>query len=146
MNKSFFLLLNQLKNFNLPKGGYAIFGSGPLGIRNIRDTHDLDIIIDEKLFDKYKDMSDWEFKSFKRDGRYIEMIENNGIEFYKKWGPGDWNTSRLIDEAEFIDGFPFVKLKIVKEWKQISGRGKDLKDIQLIEKYLQKLEKQKKII
>ncbi|PIZ55932.1 hypothetical protein COY23_03855 [bacterium (Candidatus Torokbacteria) CG_4_10_14_0_2_um_filter_35_8] len=143
MNKSFSLFLNQLKKLNLPKGKYAIFGSGPLGIRNIRDAHDLDLIVGEELFNKYKGMPCWEFKSFERDGRYVEMIENSGIEFYKNWGPGNWDTRKLINEAEFIDNLPFVRLEEVKKWKKISGREKDLKDVKLIEKYLQKSEKQK---
>ncbi|MCD6442311.1 hypothetical protein J7L24_02110 [bacterium] len=143
MNKSFSHFLEQLKKLNLPKGKFAIFGSGPLGVRNIRDTHDLDVIIDEELFDKYKIMPGWESKNFERDGRYVEMIENSGIEFYKKWEPGDWNARRLIDEAEFIDDLPFVRLEEVKKWKEISGREKDLKDIQLINEYLEKSRKQK---
>lgn len=30
MNKSFSLFVEQLKKLNLPKGKYAIFGSGPI--------------------------------------------------------------------------------------------------------------------
>ena len=143
MNKSFSLFLEKLKNLNLPKGKFAIFGSGPIGVRNIRDTHDLDIIITKELFDKYKNMQGWEVKNFERDGRYVEMIENSGIEFYNNWGPGEWDTNQLINEAELIDNLPFVNLDTVIKWKQISGRKKDLKDIQLIKTFLQKSKKQK---
>jgi len=143
MNKSFSLFLEQLKKLNLPKGKFAIFGSGPLGIRNIRDTHDLDLIVDESIFDEYKNMPGWESKSFDRDDRHVEMIENSEIEFYKTWGPGDWDTRQLIDNAEIIDNLPFVKLEEVKKWKKISGREKDLKDVQLINEYLEKSQKQK---
>ncbi len=141
MNKSFFIFLEQLKKRNLPKNTYAIFGSGPLGVRNIRDTHDLDLIIDEQLFDKYKNMPHWKFKNFVIDNRYVEMIENNWIECYKKWGPGAWNTQQLIRKAEFINNMPFVKLETVKKWKRILGREKDLKDIQLIDEYIQRTNK-----
>ncbi len=140
MNKSFQLFLIQLKKLSLPKDKYAIFGSGPLAVRNIREAHDLDIILDKDLFDTYKNISGWDFKKLlKKDGRYVEVIEKGGVEFYKEWGPGDWDTHALINEAEYIDGLPFVKLETVKEWKQVAGREKDAKDIQLIEKYLQNM-------
>ena len=50
MNKSFSLYLGEVKKLNLPKGKYAIFGSGPLAIRNIRDTHDLDVIVKNDIY------------------------------------------------------------------------------------------------
>lgn len=52
-------LLNEFKKLNLPKGEYLIYGSGPLGIREIRKIHDLDIIVKDsfyrKLLKKYKE-------------------------------------------------------------------------------------------
>ncbi|MFW5853020.1 MAG: hypothetical protein ACOCU8_00070 [Patescibacteria group bacterium] len=41
----------------------------------------------------------------------------------------------MIDTAETIANFPFVQLKYVVEWKTQLGREKDLKDIELIQKY-----------
>jgi len=42
----------------------------------------------------------------------------------------------LIDGAEIIDGLPFVKLERVLAWKKLNTREKDLKDIEVIEKFL----------
>jgi hypothetical protein len=40
-----------LKKWNLPIGKYAITGSGPLGIRNLREINDIDIIVTSELWD-----------------------------------------------------------------------------------------------
>ncbi|MDP2856193.1 MAG: hypothetical protein Q8N90_03725 [bacterium] len=56
---------------------------------------------------------------------------------WKGWKPGQWDIKQLIREAEIIDGLPFVKLKYVLKWKKLSGREKDLKDIETIERFLQ---------
>jgi len=37
--------LDELKQLNLPLDTYAIFGSGPLSVRGIRENHDLDILV-----------------------------------------------------------------------------------------------------
>ena len=42
--------LAELKALNLPLGHYAIFGSGPLAVRGIREAADLDIIVSESLW------------------------------------------------------------------------------------------------
>jgi len=44
--------LEKLRKLNLPLGKYAIFGSGILAIKNIRETSDLDIIAKKDLFDQ----------------------------------------------------------------------------------------------
>ena len=57
------------------------------------------------------------------------------IEIFNNWLPfKDINV--LIDSADIIEGFRFVKLEYVLEWKKFLGREKDLIDIKLIENYL----------
>lgn len=46
----------------------------------------------------------------------------------------------LIDNAEIINGVPFVKLEEVIKWKKAFGRPKDLEDIKRIEEFLKKEE------
>ena len=57
----------------------------------------------------------------------------NGLTFGTSWAYGDFDVSLLIDEAEVIDGIPFVRLDHVIEFKRIAGRPKDLLHIRLLE-------------
>ncbi|MBU1180187.1 nucleotidyltransferase domain-containing protein [Patescibacteria group bacterium] len=125
-------LFQRVKELKLPIGKYALFGSAPLGIRKLKDCHDIDIVVTEDLWNEYKSKN-WEIKTMPHGSQYLL---NNEIELWKDWKPGNWDIQELIDEAEMIDGIPFVKLEYVIEWKRKNGREKDLKDIETIEKLL----------
>jgi hypothetical protein len=129
-NKDLFQIVKELK---LPVGKYALFGSAPLGIRELKDCHDIDIIVTEDLWNEYKNKN-WEIKIMPYGSQYLCDGE---IELWKDWYPGKWNIQELVDEAEMIDELPFVRLERVLEWKKLSGREKDLKDIEIIEKFSQ---------
>ena len=134
MNKEFLLQLEKLKKLNLPFGQYAIFGSGILVAKDIRNASDVDIIAKQALFNKL-----WE--------KYSECIVNkpfrcliiNGIEIVDNRWDNDNNqesTDKMIDNAEIIDGLPYVNLQDTILWKTQQNREKDLRDIELINNYL----------
>ncbi|OGE76230.1 MAG: hypothetical protein A3K06_00250 [Candidatus Doudnabacteria bacterium RIFCSPHIGHO2_01_52_17] len=125
-------LFQRVKELKLPIGKYALFGSAPSGIRGLKDCRDIDIIVTEDLWDEYKSKG-WETRVMPRGSQYLW---NDEIELWKDWYPGKWDIKKLIDEAEMIDELPFVKLEHVVKWKRQSGREKDLKDIETIEKFL----------
>lgn len=120
--------IEQLKALNLPQGSYAIFGSGPLAVRGIRDAKDLDIVVRKDVWDELAE-------------KYPKNEKGNGlqigdIEAFDSWSPWFEDPNMLIDTAEIIDGLPFVRLEHVVSWKKAMGREKDLNDLQLIEKFL----------
>lgn len=127
--------LKKLKDLNLPKGKFAIFGSGPIGIRGLREIGDLDVIVTEDIFNDFIKRPDFKLDKKKSGNEYLEK---DSIEFYKNWHPGDWDINKLIQEAEIIDDLPFVRLEEVLKWKKLKGRDKDIKDIELIEEFLNK--------
>lgn len=127
--------LQKLKELNLPKGKFAIFGSGPMCVRGLRETGDLDVIVSEDIFNEFKNRPDFKLEKKKSGNEYLEK---DNIEFYRNWHPGEWDINKLIQQAEIIDGFPFVRLEEVLKWKKLKGRDKDIKDIKLIEEYLAK--------
>ena len=127
------MLLEKVKELNIPKGEYAVLGSGPIAVRGLRDSKDIDLIVTEKIFDQYKEKQEWKLKE-KYDNKYLEK---ESIELWNKIGPGKWDIRKLIDRAETIKGLPFVNMKDFMEWKSSAGRKKDARDLKTAKKYLQ---------
>lgn len=138
MNKSFKVLLQKLKDSNPPKQSFAIFGSGPMGVRGIRECRDLDVVVLKQVFYDFGHKARWSLK----ESANLAYLEKDKIELYKDWGPGEWDIDKLIQEAEIINGLPFVRLEEVVKWKQLKGRKKDKEDIRLINDYLKQGEEQ----
>ncbi|MBI1968375.1 hypothetical protein HYS49_00530 [Candidatus Woesearchaeota archaeon] len=120
--------LQELKALHLPIDEYAIFGSGPLAIRGIRDCNDLDIMVSARLWEEL-------YIQYAPAGKKIEV---GRIELWRDWMP--WFSSAEVDEiiasAERIDNLPFAPLPYVIELKKRMGREKDQQDLALIDKYL----------
>lgn len=127
-------LLEELAKLEIPKDKMAITSSGPLGIRNIREIGDLDIIVYPEIWNnliqKYPVVKEDNFESL-----YIGNIQ--------VLGEGSWFTDPNcgsvkddIDNADLIDGNRYVKLDKILTIKRLKSRDKDIKDVKLIEKYL----------
>jgi hypothetical protein len=131
-------LFDKVKQLNLPKGKYAIFGSGPICTRGLRSCKDIDIIATKDLFDKLrKDSENWTM--YKSDlGSDFIVNKSENIEIGSEWKPGKWDIPNLIKTADIIHDLPFVKLDYVLKWKKILKREKDLDDIKIISDYLTK--------
>jgi len=116
--------LSELKGLNLPKDMFAVFGSGPLAIRKLRDNEDIDLIVEKELWNNLK-------KKYKLKNK--NLIQVRYIMIYKDWLPWFKNINKLIDNADIIYGLRFVKLKYVLKWKKVMNREKNRRDIKLIE-------------
>ncbi|MCD4811218.1 hypothetical protein K8R14_01230 [bacterium] len=119
--------LNELEQLNLPLGEFAIFGSGPMAIRGIRESNDIDIIVKQDLWDNLVK----KFPTSLHDNPDYFAIGN--IEIMKCWS--DFDIDEMIDNAEIIEGFPYVQLKYVVRYKKQMMREKDIVDLKLIEKF-----------
>lgn len=127
-------LFEELKKLALPQGEYAIFGSGPLWARGIREGKDIDVIVRGTAWD-------WAMAHGKliiKEDSGLECVQFAGgsIEVYRDWYPGEWDIRGLIETAEVVDSIPFVRLEYVVDWKKKMGREKDQKDLVLIQEYL----------
>ncbi len=125
--------LTEIKNLHLPKGKYAVFGSGPMVVRSMRKSGDVDIIVLPSLYHQCLH-SGWEER---KSGNTLKLVKGN-VEMYRDWNFPSFrpDVKKLISTAEYIGGVPFVLLPEVIKWKQVFGREKDVSDVKQIEEYL----------
>lgn len=128
-------LVERVRGLNLPAGTYAVFGSGPLDVRGIREAHDIDIIVTHDQFRKIAADMSWQTKEL---ADHHSSLEKDGVSIYHTWAPGSWDLDELIKDADMIDGLPFVELRSILEWKRMRNSTKDQHDVLLIEDYLAK--------
>lgn len=121
--------LDELQSLKLPTGKFAIFGSGPIAVREIRESNDLDIIVKQDLWEELLK----KYPTCLHEDPICLKIGN--IEVYKSWMCLSTKDNKIIDTAETIANFPYVQLKYVIEWKTKFGRKKDIEDLKLIKKY-----------
>ena len=127
-------LFVQLSQLHLPVADFAVFGSGPMWVRGIRTSDDIDLIARGDAWNRLKQIG--VIHIAKNSGREVVHLADGKIEAFDGWYPGDWNIDALIDSADKIQGIPFVKLSYVLEWKQRLKREKDLRDIELINAFM----------
>lgn len=126
-------IIQKIKKLNLPIGEYVIIGSGLLGVLGIREAHDIDIAVTKDLHKKLMDTGEWEKQE--RWGKIFLKKDVFEIIPELQWDAYDTTTEKAIKEATIIDGVPFTNLDELIKFKIASGRGKDLEDLVLIEKY-----------
>lgn len=120
--------LKILGELELSINQYAITGSGPLAIRNIRKARDIDIMVKKNLWGKL----------CKKYTPYDENhIKIGDIEIWKDFINLTPRMNEVIDAAEIIEGYPFVSLRDTLLWKEFLNREKDQKDISEIKKLIQ---------
>jgi len=123
----------QVRKLSLPDGHYLISGSGPLGIRNLRDIRDIDLLVSGELWDQLAN----EYGIVEENGVKKIVIGDLDIEafgeqsFHEGQGP---SVKERLTAAEIIDGLPFESIENVLFFKRMQGREKDLKDIELLSK------------
>lgn len=128
-------IFERVAELGLPLGQYAVIGSGVMAAHGIRDFKDIDLLVTPELYEELKQKG-WQEKAVRPDFIVIEkgMAEASpGIMTLPTYRP---DISKLIAEADIINGIPFVKLEEVIAFKRAMGREKDFKDIELIENYL----------
>jgi len=126
-------LLDLLAGLNLPENDYAVFGSGPLLVRGvISDSNDLDIICRGDAWECVKSIG-----TLAHDETYdvdIVSMHEERLTFGTAWGIGDFEIDQLIDDAELINGIPFVRLEHVVAYKRARGSAKDQRHIQAMQR------------
>ena len=118
-------LLKVLESLNLDSKEYWLITGGAMVFYGFRkETGDLDLGCTSKLADELE-----------AKGHPVEIMPDGtrkicpvlDVEIFENW---------LYDQVEIIDSIPVISVKGLIAMKKSIGREKDLKDIQLIERYL----------
>jgi hypothetical protein len=126
-------LIQKLLALELPADDYVVFGSGPMMAHGLRESRDLDLLARGAAWKKAVELGELRHKP---EGTGYVVLADGDIEVFEAWGPGQWDTDKVIDTAEIIEGIRFADLKYTLDWKRRMGREKDLTDARLIEEHL----------
>jgi len=129
-------IIANVKSLNLPEGSYIVYGSGPMAAAGIRESGDIDMLVNKKVFDRLKREGWQEINKGPNDKPLVRDI----FEAHLHWefSPYKPKLKHLLDTAREVNGVPFASLEEVRKWKAASGRPKDIVDIELINKHMRK--------
>lgn len=128
-------IVSVVRALGLPDGDYAVFGSGPLGVRGLRPVQDIDLVVTAHLFSALAARPDWTTGRWAGGAPYVA---HGIVEASADWSVGSYSVdaAALVRRADVILGVPFVRLLDVRAWKRAAGREKDRGDVALIDAYL----------
>lgn len=124
-------LLDAVRALDLPAGEYAVFGSGPLVVRELRTGQDIDLLVTAELYERMR-ADGWQVRDHDDGGETLtwgDFDVMRTLEFPAYRG----DVPALIAGAELIDGVPFVSLDDLRTFKTAYGRPKDHVDVDLID-------------
>lgn len=127
-------LFAHVRALELPLGGYAVFGSGPLIVRGIIPlANDLDVVSRGPAWTQACALGT---KALLKD-HDVEVVSflDGRITVGRSWAYGAPNIDDLIDSAEVIDNLPFVRLEHVVAYKEIAGRPKDIEHLEALRQW-----------
>ncbi|MBC7565177.1 hypothetical protein H7100_03055 [Candidatus Saccharibacteria bacterium] len=128
-------VLGELEKLALPKGSYMVMGSGILDALSIRKSHDIDLVVNDDVYEKL--LADGWNKKVSSDGHH--GVESGLMEAYNDWTDSDALVKKvpeLLVDAEWVNGVPFNSLAKLALYKARRGQQKDFADLVLINEYL----------
>jgi hypothetical protein len=118
----------KITELNLPEHSYIVVGSGILGALGIRESNDIDLVVDKEVYNNIEKLN-WD-KGLWGDHPVLQRdVFDIGHDWYGE------TAQDLLKRAQIIDGIPYLSLDEVYEWKKMKGREKDLHDVVLIDQY-----------
>jgi len=129
-------IFDEINQLQLPSGEYVIVGSGTMAALGIREARDIDIAVTSKLYAFLRGTNQWEEEE--RYGKVFLKKDKVDIIPQLHWSEYPTTTEEAITSAILIEGLSFMNLEELKRFKLALGREKDIKDIELINDYLNK--------
>ncbi|OYX44197.1 hypothetical protein B7Y94_00095 [Candidatus Saccharibacteria bacterium 32-49-12] len=129
---------DRVKALGISLGGVVVMGSGIMGELGIRESDDIDLMLEERVFEGLANHEGW--RSIERDGREIFVHDEYKVEAWRSWvAPGGSlvDFAAILPQTVVIHDVRFATLEYVREWKQWYNRDKDIADVALIDEYVE---------
>src|SRR5512133_3509341 len=110
-------LFDELRALNLPINEYIVVASGPLGIRDLRQMSDVDILVSDELWNDLENKYD---KFTEHEAVKLRLSENVEAMCQASFGarnPDSPSSAEQIAEREIISGLPFQNIKTTLYFK-----------------------------
>ncbi|MCE9643135.1 MAG: zinc ABC transporter substrate-binding protein [Candidatus Andersenbacteria bacterium] len=131
-------IIQEIQNLNFSTEQYIVVGSGPMAVRGLKDSHDIDIVVTPELFEKCSQKG-WEQMPWTYPGKEGQIYLKKGIvELYLDVNAGEFHPTfqELMSRADIIQDIPFASLEDIIQFKKAYNRPKHDADIEKIEEYL----------
>ncbi|NCU37894.1 SulP family inorganic anion transporter [Candidatus Saccharibacteria bacterium] len=122
-----FEMISQL---GIKPGTYVVIGGAVLEALNLRDTNDIDMVVDDETFAYYRDKKHW--NEFVQDNGK-KILTHNGYNIMHTWMGK--NFKQLKRSAFERQGVTFMNIEDLIDAKRRLGRKKDMSDIALLHEY-----------
>ncbi len=120
-------ILRELSAFPYDRNDYWIITGGAMVMYGIREqTHDIDLGCTTEMADLLEQGG---YLVKRTDDGKRKFRYGQNIEVFEKW---------LYDTAQKKDGFNVISIDGLKQMKRLLGREKDMRDLQLIEDFMNK--------
>ena len=119
-----------VKRLKLPANEYVLIGGAVLEALELRKTHDIDMVVSEHIYERYRKTHAW--KEFVHDdGKRV--LSHNGYHMMRTWMNKD--LAHLQRDAFVYQEIPHMSIDQLISCKRRLGRKKDIADIKLLEEY-----------
>ncbi|MTI47882.1 MAG: hypothetical protein FH761_08580 [Firmicutes bacterium] len=120
-------IVEKLKELNLPINEYWVLAGAALVLHGVKEeTRDIDLGCTSNIIEKLASRG---YKVKFEDDNSRSLQVGDEFEFFENWD---------VEEIEMIEGLPVGSLESIKKHKVDLGREKDLKDIELINQFIDK--------
>jgi len=142
-------LFDKLRELNFPTTEYIVVSGGPLAIRGIKKTRDIDLVVSDKFWNELSS----QYTPKKIEGHNAEIISLDSdidVISFRDESNENQNNNPTNDEqlrnAEIIEGLSFQSLRDCLWFKKNSDREKDKRDTELVKEYFNKHPEEAKLI
>ena len=121
-------IIKIIKDMELPLNEYWITSGAALVIHGVKEeTTDIDLGCTDNLWEYFLQKG-YTYRVEKDNSKIMKI--NDYVEIVKDW---------IVDEIEFIDGLPIGSLESIKKQKSKLGREKDIRDIKIIDEFIENI-------